>query len=84
MGGLTIRRHSMTAKGKRGEGMTYRLYETLVNLQMRTRAVFIPEEGQGLVEYGLIIALVSLAAIVGLGILGGALNTLFSELAAKV
>jgi len=35
------------------------------------------EEGQGMVEYGLIIALVALAVIATLILLGGALNTLF-------
>ena len=33
------------------------------------------EEGQALVEYALILALVSVAAIATLGLLGGAVNT---------
>ncbi len=37
------------------------------------------ERGQGLVEYALIIALVSLAAIVALGFLSGKINGLFSK-----
>jgi pilus assembly protein Flp/PilA len=56
----------------------------LFALQIRIASALRREEGQGLVEYGLIIALVSLAAIVGLGILGGKLNTLFSEISTKL
>jgi pilus assembly protein Flp/PilA len=37
------------------------------------------ERGQGLVEYALILALVSLAAIVALGFLSGKINSLFSK-----
>jgi pilus assembly protein Flp/PilA len=36
------------------------------------------EEGQGMVEYGLIIALVAIVVIVGLKALGGKANTLFN------
>ena len=36
------------------------------------------EDGQGMVEYGLIIALVSIAAVVILGSLGGKLVTKFT------
>jgi pilus assembly protein Flp/PilA len=37
------------------------------------------ESGQGLVEYALIIAIVSLGAVVALGFLSGKINTLFSR-----
>jgi pilus assembly protein Flp/PilA len=37
------------------------------------------ESGQGLVEYALIIALVSLAAVAALGFLSGKINGLFSK-----
>lgn len=42
------------------------------------------EEGQGLVEYGLIIVLVALAVLVGLGLVGTNLNTLFNDIAGKL
>ena len=42
------------------------------------------EEGQGMVEYGLIIALVAVVAIAGLIILGPKLSTLFTSLGASV
>lgn len=37
------------------------------------------ESGQGMVEYGLIIALVSIAVIAVLGILGGDLKEIFTD-----
>ena len=37
------------------------------------------EHGQGLVEYALIIAIVSLGAVVALGFLSGKINGLFSK-----
>ena len=42
------------------------------------------EEGQGLVEYGLIIALVALAVVATLILLGGALNSLFVSVKAAI
>ena len=41
-------------------------------------------EGQGMVEYGLIIALVAVVAIAGLIILGPQLSTLFNSLGSSV
>ena len=40
----------------------------------------VEEEGQGLVEYALIIVLVSIVAIVGLTTLSGAINGVFDEI----
>jgi pilus assembly protein Flp/PilA len=42
------------------------------------------EEGQGLVEYGLIIALVAVLAIAGLIIFGPAISSLLSSLSTSV
>ena len=49
------------------------------NTSALTRATARDERGQGLVEYALIIALVSLAAVLALGFLSGKINTLFSK-----
>lgn len=38
------------------------------------------ESGQGMVEYGLIIAAVALVALVGFNLLGGSLDTFISSL----
>jgi len=44
------------------------------------RKLWSEEEGQGLVEYGLIIVLVSLAVLVILTAVGGQLNTVFTRI----
>ena len=49
------------------------------NRSVVTSATARDERGQGLVEYALIIALVSLAAVLALGFLSGKINTLFSK-----
>ena len=38
------------------------------------------EDGQGMVEYGLIIALIAVVVIVALGLLGGGVSTKFEEI----
>lgn len=38
------------------------------------------EEGQAMTEYGLIIVVVALVAVVGLGLMGGNLDTLFTNI----
>lgn len=42
------------------------------------------EEGQGMVEYGLIIALVAVVVIAGLALLGGKANNLFGNISNKL
>lgn len=42
------------------------------------------EEGQGLVEYALIIALIAIVAIVGLGVAGTKVNAMFNNIAGKL
>ena len=48
------------------------------------RSLGVSEEGQGLVEYALIIVLVSIAVILLLTALGGELNNVFAEIAAAL
>lgn len=42
------------------------------------------EEGVTAIEYGLIAALIAVAIIAGITLLGGNLNTLFNDIAAKL
>jgi pilus assembly protein Flp/PilA len=42
------------------------------------------ESGQGMVEYGLIIALVAIVAIAGLTLLGPKLSTMFTNVSNKI
>jgi len=42
------------------------------------------EKGQGMVEYGLILALVAVAAIAALSAMGGKLDGLFNGIAGKI
>jgi pilus assembly protein Flp/PilA len=48
------------------------------------RSTLAREEGQGLVEYALILSLVSVAAIGGLTLLGGNIEQLMQDIAAQV
>lgn len=50
-------------------------YLTVAFMDIRER-----EEGQGLVEYALIIALVSVTAILALGALSGGINGVFGQI----
>ena len=54
-------------------GMYFRLQNRIESLKSR-------EEGQGLVEYALIIVLVSIAAIIAMGLLGTAVSNVFSQI----
>ena len=56
--------------------LVVRLQNTVAGLRDR-------EEGQAMVEYALILALVSIAAIVALGLLGGKVNNAFSDIVNK-
>ena len=56
----------------------------LVNLHSRLMFGLRREEGQGMVEYSLIIVLVSIAAITALGLLGGKISTVFTEITEKL
>jgi Flp pilus assembly pilin Flp len=53
-------------------------------LQRRTNEAGIRQRAQGMVEYGLILVLVSIAAIAGLLILGPKLSSAFSNIASSV
>jgi Flp pilus assembly pilin Flp len=56
----------------------------LLRLYVRLRTVARPEDGQGLVEYALIIAFIAVVCVGGLTILGGDINELLKEVGAKL
>jgi len=51
----------------------------LLKLYIRIQSLISREEGQDLVEYALIVALIALAATVGMNSLAGAINTAFTN-----
>ena len=48
------------------------------------KGLLIEEEGQGMTEYGLILGLIAVAAIVTLTALGGSISDLFNGLKGKI
>ncbi|MCR4397390.1 MAG: Flp family type IVb pilin [Firmicutes bacterium] len=52
----------------------------MTSLYLRLVRFFEDERGQGMVEYGLILVLVSIVVIGVLGSVGGNLNTLFARI----
>ena len=42
------------------------------------------EDGQDVVEYGLLIATIAIVVLIGVGIFGGAINTWFATLAGRI
>ena len=48
------------------------------------KRLFYEEDGQGMVEYGLIIALIAVAVIVALGALGGGIKGIFENVNEKL
>ena len=52
--------------------------------QLLSRLGVRQEKAQGLVEYALIIVLISLVVIIALGLLGGQINTVFETITTKL
>jgi len=54
--------------------------DMLLKLSVRIQTLMSREEGQDLVEYGLLIALVAFAATAGMKSLAGSINTAFTTI----
>jgi pilus assembly protein Flp/PilA len=58
--------------------------DMLLKTYLKVRELAVQDEGQDLVEYALLIALVALAAIAGLGVLSGAISKEFGTIAGSI
>jgi Flp pilus assembly pilin Flp len=65
-------------------GYLVNLHSRLTGVRSRVMSTLSREEGQGLVEYALIITFIAIVCIVGLGVLGGDINTLLKETGEKL
>jgi len=50
----------------------------------KLKAFFVEEKGQGMAEYGLILALIAVVVIVGLTALGGQINSMLNFIKGKL
>lgn len=53
---------------------------TMLKLYIKIQSLLSQEEGQDLVEYALVVALIALAATTGMSSLAGAINTGFTNI----
>jgi len=58
--------------------------DLLLKLYVKTQELFTREEGQDLVEYALLISLISLGAIVAINSLTSGLNTIFKNISTSL
>jgi len=56
----------------------------MLKLYVKLQNLFHREEGQGMVEYGLIIGLIALAVVAAVGLLGGSIETLFGNITTQM
>ncbi len=55
-----------------------------MNFITRLQAFARNEEGQDLIEYALLVGLISLVAVAAIGLAGGSVNTIFGNIAGKL
>jgi pilus assembly protein Flp/PilA len=56
----------------------------VTKLSVRIRYLMLQEEGQDLVEYALVVALIGFAAVAGMGTLANDINSAFSNIGASL
>lgn len=59
------------------------MQETILRLAIKIQSFVREDEGQDLIEYALVVALIALAATTGMGTLANGINKAFSSLATK-
>jgi pilus assembly protein Flp/PilA len=69
---------------KRGDVPQYSLTALVFRRNTMLRSFFAKEEGQGLVEYALILVLIAVVVIGALTLLGGNIRNLFEQLAGTI
>jgi pilus assembly protein Flp/PilA len=60
------------------------MHQVMSTIQMRMETIPRAEEGQGLVEYGLILAFVSIVAVAALTFLGGDITSILSKVGTEL
>ena len=63
---------------------TKHMQTTLWNLYSRSRNLMLREEGQDLVEYALVVAMIAFGATAGMKALASGLNTTFGDVSSKL
>jgi len=53
-------------------------------LSIKLQNILSREEGQDLIEYALVVALIAFAATAGMGVVAGDINTAFSNIGSKL
>lgn len=61
-------------------GEEFKMQDTMLRLYIKMKNLVSQDEGQDLVEYALVVALISVAAVAGLQGLAGAVNAAFSSI----
>jgi len=60
------------------------MHDTMLKLYVKFQSLMAQDEGQDLVEYALVVALLALGAIAGMGTLAGDINTSFTTVGTKL
>jgi pilus assembly protein Flp/PilA len=83
-GGITSLRKGAPADAGRKKRRTPKMNNVLLKLYVKTLELLTREEGQDLVEYALIIALIALGSIVAINSLSAGLNTIFNNISTSL
>ena len=58
--------------------------DMMLKLSVQIQSLMMSEEGQDLIEYALVVALIALAATAGMGTLANSINTAFTNIGLKL
>ncbi|MGA8731087.1 MAG: Flp family type IVb pilin [Terracidiphilus sp.] len=60
------------------------MYDRVCKLYISCKNLFDREEGQDLVEYALVVALIAFGAVAGMSALAGGINSAFKDVSSKL